>query len=94
MEPDYRLAFELAPVGLCLSRNRVIVDCNAHLCEMFGWSRETLTGMYMSLPWSNWRGLFRFLWGFEGQLARLRFLRPAYDAVSWRLMVVADKPAA
>ena len=44
MEPDYRLAFELAPVGLCLSRNRVIVDCNAHLCEMFGWSRETLTG--------------------------------------------------
>ena len=44
MEPDYRLAFELAPVGLCLSRNRVIVDCNAHLCEMFGWSRETLVG--------------------------------------------------
>lgn len=44
MELDYRLAFELAPVGLCLSRNRVIVDCNAHLCEMFGWSRETLTG--------------------------------------------------
>ena len=44
MELDYRLAFELAPVGLCLSRNRVIVDCNAHLCEMFGWSRETLVG--------------------------------------------------
>ena len=44
METDYRLAFELAPVGLCLSRNRVIVDCNAHLCEMFGWSRETLVG--------------------------------------------------
>jgi PAS domain S-box-containing protein len=44
MEPDYRLAFELAPVGLCLSRNRVIVDCNVHLCEMFGWSRETLVG--------------------------------------------------
>jgi len=44
MDVDYRLAFELAPVGLCLSRNRVIVDCNQHLCEMFGWSRETLTG--------------------------------------------------
>jgi PAS domain S-box-containing protein len=44
MEVDYRLAFEHAPVGLCLSRNRVIVDCNAQLCEMFGWSRETLTG--------------------------------------------------
>jgi PAS domain S-box-containing protein len=44
MDVDYRLAFELAPVGLCLSRNRVIVDCNQQLCEMFGWSRETLTG--------------------------------------------------
>jgi PAS domain S-box-containing protein len=44
MDVDYRLAFELAPVGLCVSRNRVIVDCNAHLCEMFGWSRELLTG--------------------------------------------------
>ncbi len=44
MDVDYRLAFELAPVGLCVSRNRVIVDCNQQLCEMFGWSRETLTG--------------------------------------------------
>lgn len=44
MDVDYRLAFEHAPVGLCLSRNRVIVDCNQQLCEMFGWSRETLTG--------------------------------------------------
>jgi PAS domain S-box-containing protein len=44
MDVDYRLAFELAPVGLCLSRNRAIVDCNAQLCEMFGWSRELLQG--------------------------------------------------
>jgi PAS domain S-box-containing protein len=44
MDVDYRLAFEHAPVGLCVSRNRVIVDCNAQLCDMFGWSRETLTG--------------------------------------------------
>lgn len=44
MEIDYRLAFELAPVGLVLSRNRVIVDCNHHVCEMFGTSREDLVG--------------------------------------------------
>jgi PAS domain S-box-containing protein len=44
MDLDYRLAFELAPVGLCLSRNRSIVDCNQQLCEMFGWSRELLRG--------------------------------------------------
>ena len=44
MKIDYRLAFEMAPVGLVLSRNRHIVDCNTHLCEMFGASREQLMG--------------------------------------------------
>ena len=41
---DYQLAFEMAPVGLVLSRNRSIVDCNPHLCDMFGASREQLVG--------------------------------------------------
>ena len=44
MKVDYQLAFDLAPVGLVLSRNRAIVDCNQHLCEMFGASREQLIG--------------------------------------------------
>lgn len=44
MDVDYQLAFALAPVGLALSRNRSIVDCNQHLCQMFGASREQLTG--------------------------------------------------
>lgn len=41
---DYRLAFDMAPIGLVMSRNRVIVDCNEHLCEMFGASQEQLVG--------------------------------------------------
>lgn len=41
---DYRLAFEMAPVGLALSRNRTMVDCNRHLCEMFGATRDQLVG--------------------------------------------------
>ena len=41
---DYRLAFEMAPVGLVISRNRTMVDCNHHVCEMFGISRELLIG--------------------------------------------------
>lgn len=41
---DYRLAFDLAPVGLALSRQRTMVDCNKALCEMFGASREQLVG--------------------------------------------------
>ena len=44
MDVDYRLAFELAPVGLCVSRNRNIVDCNRQLCEMFGFTRDALVG--------------------------------------------------
>lgn len=41
---DYCLAFEMAPVGLVISRNRTMVDCNHQLCEMFGTSRELLIG--------------------------------------------------
>jgi PAS domain S-box-containing protein len=41
---DYRLAFDLAPLGLALSRQRTIVDCNQALCEMFGATREQLVG--------------------------------------------------
>ncbi len=44
MDIDYRLAFEMAPVGLALSRNRTMVDCNRHLCEMFGATPEQLVG--------------------------------------------------
>ena len=41
---DYRLAFDLAPLGLALSRQRTMVDCNQALCEMFGAAREQLVG--------------------------------------------------
>jgi PAS domain S-box-containing protein len=44
MEVSYQLAFDLAPIGLVLSRNRAIVDCNQHVCEMFGAAREELVG--------------------------------------------------
>ena len=44
MDLDYKTAFDLAPIGLVLSRNRLIVDCNRRLLEMFGTSREALAG--------------------------------------------------
>jgi PAS domain S-box-containing protein len=44
MNIDYRLAFEMAPVGLALSSNRTIMDCNQHLCDMFGAERAQLVG--------------------------------------------------
>lgn len=44
MAIDYRLAFEQSPVGMVLSRHRIIMDCNARLCEMFGATRDSLVG--------------------------------------------------
>jgi PAS domain S-box-containing protein len=41
---DYRTAFELAPIGLVLSRQRLIVDCNAMLLQMFAARRDQLIG--------------------------------------------------
>ncbi len=41
---DYRTAFDLAPIGLVLSRHRLIVDCNQRLLEMFGAPRDALVG--------------------------------------------------
>ncbi len=41
---DYRTAFELAPIGLVLSRNRLIVDCNRAVQAMFKTSRDLLLG--------------------------------------------------
>lgn len=41
---DYRSAFELAPIGLVLSRQRLVIDCNQALLAMFGARREQLIG--------------------------------------------------
>ena len=41
---DYRTAFELAPVGLVLSRQRLMVDCNRELLAMFRAERDQLIG--------------------------------------------------
>jgi len=44
MNLDYRTAFDLAPIGLVLSRNRLMVDCNQQVLAMFGAPREALIG--------------------------------------------------
>jgi PAS domain S-box-containing protein len=46
---DYRAAFDFAPIGLALSRNRQMVDCNQALCDMFGTSRAQLVGQSFAL---------------------------------------------
>ena len=46
---DYRTAFELAPIGLVISRNRLMVDCNREVLEMFGTTGDALVGRSFEL---------------------------------------------
>jgi PAS domain S-box-containing protein len=41
---DYQTAFQLAPIGLALSRQRVIEDCNDQFAAIFGCDRQGLIG--------------------------------------------------
>ena len=41
---DYRIAFDQAPVGLVLSRRRLMIDCNQELLAMFGARRDQIVG--------------------------------------------------
>lgn len=46
---DYRTAFHLAPIGLVLSRARVIEDCNQQLADMFRTPQQALIGQSFQL---------------------------------------------
>ena len=48
-ELDYRTAFDQAPIGLVLSRDRLMVDCNRQVLEMFGATRDQLVGRSFEL---------------------------------------------
>ena len=43
-DAEILLAFEHAPVGLCVTRQRVIQRCNAAFAEMFGYRIDELDG--------------------------------------------------
>jgi PAS domain S-box-containing protein len=46
---DYRTAFELAPIGLVLSRQRLMIDVNRQALAIFGATREQLVGSSFEL---------------------------------------------
>jgi PAS domain S-box-containing protein len=49
LQVDHRIAFELAPVGLVLSRRRLMIDVNRELLAMFGATRGQLVGQSFEL---------------------------------------------
>jgi PAS domain S-box-containing protein len=50
---DYRTAFEFAPIGLVLSRQRLIVDCNQQVLAMFRAGREQLVGQSFAVMYPS-----------------------------------------
>jgi PAS domain S-box-containing protein len=48
-QADIALAFDLAPVGLCVLRKRVIQRCNEAFASMFGYTPEELAGQSTSM---------------------------------------------
>ncbi|HEX7642312.1 MAG TPA: PAS and helix-turn-helix domain-containing protein [Burkholderiaceae bacterium] len=46
---DYQFIFQHAPLGMCISRQRVIQDCNDALARMFGYERQALVGKSFSV---------------------------------------------
>lgn len=46
---DYAMIFQHAPVGMCVSRDRVIEACNGALATMFGYPAGRLTGQSFSV---------------------------------------------
>jgi len=47
--PDFAVIFQHAPVGLCVSHQRVISTCNDALAAMFGYQVEILRGQSFSV---------------------------------------------
>jgi PAS domain S-box-containing protein len=46
---DFESIFMQAPIGMCVSRNRVIQACNLALADMFGYSCDALIGQSFSV---------------------------------------------
>lgn len=83
------LAFDLAPVGLCVSRHRVIQRCNEAFAAMFGYSVERLDGESMAILYPSQQEFENV--GARGYQAMLetghytdeRIMRHADDRLFW-----------
>ncbi|MDE4142090.1 LuxR C-terminal-related transcriptional regulator [Phaeobacter gallaeciensis] len=56
-----QLAFEYSPVGIVVTQNRVLRECNQRFCDMFGYAREELLDQ-----------LFSFLYPSDEEFQNLR----------------------
>ncbi len=48
-----KLAFEYAPIGIVLTEDRIIRQCNRQFAEMFGYPREALIGQSFRMLYAS-----------------------------------------
>ena len=88
-EIDFEHIFQRAPVGMCISRHRVIQVCNDELIKMFGYQREFLVGQSFSLLYPTTEEFDRVgihmatIMGADGAYADERIMKRSNAELFW-----------
>jgi len=97
---DYETIFLHAPVGMCISENRVIQICNDALAQMFGYPRSALQGLSFSELYPTKDEFLRTgdriipIMNARGRYSDERIMRRANDELFWcHVMGHALKPS-
>ncbi|QHE92942.1 PAS and helix-turn-helix domain-containing protein [Pandoraea fibrosis] len=86
---DYQTAFHIAPVGLVISRQRIIEDCNRQLGKIFGYEHESLIGQSFQVLYPSPKEFERIgerippIMSTQGVYADERIMRRANGELFW-----------
>jgi len=86
---DYEMIFQHAPVGMCISINRVIQSCNQALAEMFGYDCARLNGQSFSVLYPTQDEFLRTgdriipIMNLRGRYSDERIMRRASGELFW-----------
>ena len=86
---DYEMIFQHAPVGMCISRDRVIQACNGALAAMFGHPAGHLTGSSFSVLYPTMDEFLRTgdriipIMNAKGRYSDERIMRRASGELFW-----------
>lgn len=86
---DYEMIFQQAPVGMCVSANRVIQSCNRALTAMFGYAEGALHGQSFSVLYPTMDEFLRTgdrivpIMNAKGRYSDERIMRRASGELFW-----------
>ena len=86
---DYETIFKYAPVGMCISLNRVIQSCNEALASMFGYGCDELQGQSFQILYPTMDEFLRTgdriipIMNAKGRYSDERIMRRANGELFW-----------